>query len=57
MFSHIFPIFCVLQDLKSKKLIGMGELRDDLYYFHGLHLPFVAAASLPSSSNLWHERL
>jgi len=47
-----FPSFCVLQDLKSKKLIEMGELRDDLYYFHRLHLPFVAAASLPSSSNL-----
>jgi hypothetical protein len=47
-----FPSFCVLQDLKSKKLIGMGELHDGLYYFHRLHLPFIAAASLPSSSNL-----
>jgi hypothetical protein len=52
-----FPSFCVLQDLKSKKLIGIGELRDGLYYFHGLYLPFVAAATLRSSSNLWHERL
>jgi len=52
MFSDIFPIFYVLQDLKSKKLIGMGELRDGLYYFHGLHLPFVAATSLSFYSNL-----
>ena len=47
-----FPSFCFLHDLKSKKLIEMGELHDGLYYFHGLHLPFVAAASLPSSSNM-----
>jgi hypothetical protein len=52
-----FPSFCVLQGLKSKKLIGMGELHNGLYYFHGFYLLFATTASFPSSSILWHERL
>ena len=38
-------------------MIGMGELRDGLYYFRGLQLPFIAVVSYSSSSTLWHERL
>jgi Reverse transcriptase (RNA-dependent DNA polymerase) len=28
-----FPHFCVFQDLSTKKMIGMGEERDGLYYY------------------------
>ena len=35
----------------------MGELRDGLYYFHEIQLPFVTATSLSASSTLWHEQL
>ncbi|XP_073112313.1 uncharacterized protein [Elaeis guineensis] len=31
-----FPTFCALQDLATRKLIGLGELQDGLYYFKGL---------------------
>lgn len=41
-----------------RKLIGIGELRDGLYYFRALKIS-VAATSLTSISHitLWHQRL
>ncbi|KAM1033353.1 hypothetical protein TB2_036345 [Malus domestica] len=56
-----FPTWCVLQDLVSKAMIGVGKRRGDLYYLVAL------ASSLPSChplchvitipSSLWHRRL
>jgi hypothetical protein len=55
-----FPSWCILQDLATRTMIGVGKRRDDLYYL-------VALASTPPStcfvcnliisSNLWHRRL
>ena len=55
-----FPSWCILQDLATRMMIGVGKRRNDLYYL-------VALASTPSSSsfscnliissNLWHRRL
>ncbi|KAK9923369.1 hypothetical protein M0R45_031791 [Rubus argutus] len=55
-----FPSWCILQDLVTRTMIGVGKRRGDLYYL-------VALASIPPSnrfacnltisSNLWHRRL
>ena len=55
-----FPSWCILQDLDTRTMIGVGKRRGDLYYL-------VALASIPPShhfacnltisSNLWHRRL
>lgn len=53
-----FPTFCVFQDLHSKKLIGMGEVRDGLYHLtQPSPTPFSAMPVISSSPNLWHMRL
>jgi gag-polypeptide of LTR copia-type/Integrase core domain/Retrotransposon gag protein/GAG-pre-integrase domain len=54
-----FPNFCVFQDLSTKKMIGMGEERDGLYYYK----EYGKSVCLQSSSNrtlplsTWHLRL
>lgn len=53
-----FPSFCVFQDLRTKKLIGMGEMRDGLYHYTP---PANKAVALPANCGLdlgmWHQRL
>ncbi|CAH9074692.1 unnamed protein product, partial [Cuscuta europaea] len=51
-----FQDFCVLQDLPSKKPIGVGRFRDGLYY---LDFPRGEgmAMSVSINSDLWHQRL
>jgi len=50
-----FSGFCVFQDLSTRKLIRMGEVRDGLYHYK----PFSASvfhSQRISDSTLWHER-
>ncbi|KAJ0078424.1 hypothetical protein Patl1_37243 [Pistacia atlantica] len=56
--AHFFPSFYALQDLATRKLIGMGELRDGLYYFRAIKIP-IATTNITHDSklNLWHQRL
>ncbi len=64
-----FPYWCILQDLVSKRTIGLGKQRDGLYYLVALATeknkpkPHESSSIQPachstvSSSNLWHRRL
>ncbi|CAL8150570.1 unnamed protein product [Prunus armeniaca] len=66
-----FPSWCILQDLTTKKTIGLGKQRDGLYYLVALASTTLspkfrssaAIASHPScshvtsSTDLWHRRL
>ncbi|KAM2583718.1 hypothetical protein TB2_044793 [Malus domestica] len=60
-----FPTFCLLQDLATKKMIGLGKERDGLYYLVSVQEDFairqnklgVVAASASAPSNVWHQRL
>lgn len=54
----IFPTFCVFQDLTTRKVIRVGEIRDRLY--HSVHPPVVDAMNSLSttiSAEIWHKRL
>ena len=50
---------CVLHDRFSRTLIGAGEEREGVYYFTGVKVARVNAASTSKSSStvLWHRRL
>ena len=50
---------CVLQDRFLRTLIGAGEQREGVYYFTGVKVARVNAASSPKPSPavLWHRRL
>ncbi|KAL5767159.1 hypothetical protein ACOSQ2_013942 [Xanthoceras sorbifolium] len=63
-----FPYWCVLQDLATRRMIGLGKQRDGLYYLVAL----ATKKSMPNSSSpthrptcnltisstdLWHNRL
>lgn len=64
-----FPYWCILQDLRTKKTIGLGKQRDGLYYLVALasekpQHPSAATISCHSPSSqvtystaLWHRRL
>ena len=52
-----FPTFCALQDLATRKPIGLGELRDGLYYFKSLAIRPARTNKVNVSINLWHARL
>ncbi|KAI9161237.1 hypothetical protein LWI28_015656 [Acer negundo] len=63
-----FPSWCVLQDLATKRMIGLGKQRDDLYYLVALATKKSVTASFSnthqptcnltvSSTDLWHNRL
>ena len=66
-----FPYWCILQDLMTKNMIGLGKQRDRIYYLVALasekskHQPPSATTTscrLPSSqvaspTALWHHRL
>ncbi|CAL1389558.1 unnamed protein product [Linum trigynum] len=52
--------FCVIQDLPSKKLIGMGKHVDGLYYLRlvdGGHPVAHSVQQAVSTTDLWHTRL
>ena len=48
---------CAIQNIHLRTLIGLGERRDELYYF--CDIPHIRALSATdgSSSDLWHQRL
>jgi hypothetical protein len=63
-----FPYWCILQDLATRRMIGLGKQRDGLYYLvaiatkksmvqpsQPLHRP--ACNLTISSTDLWHKRL
>lgn len=51
-----FPDFCVLQDSRSKNVIGVGKNCDGLYCLEPMKNGGVAMA-VKSDSTLWHRRL
>lgn len=51
-----FRDFCVIQDLSSRNLIGVGHHRDGLYYFQPAHKEG-SAFSVTVDLDLWHRRL
>ncbi|KAI9180399.1 hypothetical protein LWI28_004458 [Acer negundo] len=63
-----FPYWCVLQDLATRRMIGLGKQRDGLYYLVALATKKSMTNSSPpphrptcnltiSSTDLWHNRL
>ncbi|KAM2356612.1 hypothetical protein ACFX1X_005690 [Malus domestica] len=60
-----FPTFCILHDLATKKMIGLGKEHDGLYYLVPVKEDVifrqnkvgVTAASVSTSANIWHQRL
>ena len=59
--SNCFVIFtnelCVIQDRNSRTLIGVGELRDGIYYYHSLASAKAYHASKSDDLDLWHQRM
>ncbi|CAH9110065.1 unnamed protein product [Cuscuta epithymum] len=51
-----FSNFCILQDLASRKLIGMGRFCNGLYYLESPEGKG-AAMSAVLNTDLWHQRL
>ena len=47
---------CVIQDRTSKSPIGVGRLREGVYYFNNF-LPSSVQVNVVRSHNLWHGRL
>ncbi|KAK9678211.1 hypothetical protein RND81_11G196400 [Saponaria officinalis] len=55
---HFNKSLCVVPDHTLKMTIGVGELRDGLYYFREvLTKPVIYQVSKPESFELWHQRL
>ena len=58
-----YPDFCVLQDLETKKMIGLGKLANGLYYLTSETSPSSKVISSVNhvnnhvTSTLWHQRL
>ena len=63
-----FPYWCILQDLATRRMIGLGKQRDGLYYLSALVTnnpvnPTIQTTKQPtcnltiSSTDLWHHRL
>ncbi|KAL2901568.1 Retrovirus-related Pol polyprotein from transposon RE1 [Bienertia sinuspersici] len=48
---------CAIQDLHSRMLIGTGERRDGLYYFHHESAINVVSTTPVTEFELWHRRL
>ncbi|KAK9032684.1 hypothetical protein V6N11_056942 [Hibiscus sabdariffa] len=49
--------FCVIQDRTSGMLIGAGEQRGGLYFFHTMVTTTAMKMSGQSSFDMWHKRL
>ncbi|OMO64840.1 Integrase, catalytic core [Corchorus capsularis] len=50
--------FCVIQDLPSRRLIGVGRLRDGLYYLEPVHNGGVLmSVNKGKDSSVWHRML
>ncbi|CAH9129521.1 unnamed protein product [Cuscuta epithymum] len=51
-----FSDFCILQDVPSRNLIGVGKFRDGLYYLENTKSESVAM-SVSITPDVWHQRL
>ena len=49
--------FCIIQDLYLRTLIGVGERRDELYYFRDFSRIGALNIDGVSFSDMWHQRL
>ncbi|OMP00054.1 Integrase, catalytic core [Corchorus capsularis] len=53
-----FKYFCVIRDISTRRLIGVGRLRDGLYYLEPVRIGGVAmSVNTGGDSNIWHRRL
>ncbi|KAJ3684390.1 hypothetical protein LUZ61_013554 [Rhynchospora tenuis] len=48
---------CVVQDLISRMLIGVGEMKDGIYYYHVVTSAQANHVAKQKSSMLWHRRM
>ncbi|KAJ4751619.1 Retroelement pol polyprotein-like [Rhynchospora pubera] len=48
---------CVVQDLISRMLIGVGEMKDGIYYYHAVTPVQANCAMKQKNSMLWHRRM
>lgn len=48
---------CVIQDRTTRKVIGLGERQDGLYYFLGVPMVYALAVAANFSFELWHQRM
>jgi hypothetical protein len=52
-----YPSLCIFQDLKTRRMIGMGHEVDGLYYLDLAPTPASRALQLSASALQWHCRL
>lgn len=52
-----WPTFCVIQDLPSRRPIGVGRVRDGLYYLEPIREGKALMASNMRHADMWHRRL
>jgi len=51
-----YPNFCIVQDMDTRRTIGLGKHFDGLYYLTPKHNPHLAN-HIHRTSSLWHQRL
>nr|GMD15983.1 Integrase, catalytic core [Ipomoea batatas] len=52
-----FSDFCIMQDLPSRKLIGVGRMHGGLYYMESAYREGIAMSVKSKDSSIWHRRL
>nr|GMC90443.1 Integrase, catalytic core [Ipomoea batatas] len=52
-----FSDFCIMQDLPSRKLIGVGRMHGGLYYMEPAYREGMAMSVKSKDSSIWHRRL
>nr|GMD06150.1 Integrase, catalytic core [Ipomoea batatas] len=53
-----FSDFCIMQDLPSRKLIGVGRMRDGLYYLEPTsHEGVAMSVKRKDDPDIWHNKL
>ncbi|XP_019170537.1 PREDICTED: uncharacterized protein LOC109166102 [Ipomoea nil] len=52
-----FSDFCIMQDLPSRKLIGVGRMHGGLYYMEPEYREGMAMSVKSKDSSVWHRRL
>lgn len=55
-FRNLFPKFCFIQDLHSRKLIGIGRCEGGLYNMEGMD-ERVKIMTINMDTKIWHRRL
>jgi GAG-pre-integrase domain len=56
-FVTFIDALCVVQDLTSRMPIDLGEMRDEIYFYHSIPLVKASHVSKREDYMLWHRRM